>query len=889
MNHLRAFWMRLIGLVRPARSEADFAAELESHIAMHTEDGIRAGLSPEESRRKALIQLGGAEQARQAYRQRRTLPWLESALRDIRYALRGFCRNPVFALTAIVTLALGIGATTAVFSVVDRILFRALPYANADRIVSVGLVQSLERQEFTLGGFFYEWRNNQKPFASLTFEQGVSECNLTEAKPTALRCAQVAQNFLPTLGVAPALGRNFLPEEDLPNGPKVALISDGLWLSRYDRDPGVPGKFISIDDHLVRIVGVLPKDFEMPRLQPADIVIPAQMDIAAQHTVNSGIGYPMWAFARLKPGVSVQEAQAEMQPLFKHTQLWIPAQFRNDFRLQVRSLRDRQMQDAYTAAWILLGAVFAVLLIACANVAGLLSARGAARERELAVRSALGASRGRLIGQTLTEAFLLAIAGAASGCVLAEILLRIFIAIAPTGIPFLAEARLDLRVILFVALASLLCATIFGILPALGTPRAAALGARSTRSGAHARFRRILVAAQIAISIVLLSGASLLLRSFRNLEDQSLGMQTQQVLTAHVLLDAERYSTGQAYMDFYLRAEAALQHLPGVISVGMTDSLPPDANSWHGGMRYGDIFVAGKPRTQPTTGGTVVVRSVTPAYFRILQIPIIEGRGFTEDERNSSDNFVILSKLLAARLFPDQDPIGQHMQRATYNPYFTMAGPNYTVVGVAQDVKNAGLTDELGPEFYTLKGNHPDEWSGHCVILLETLLPPSVVAPWVQSQIAKIDPVAPVEVEPFAASISKLADRPRFETALLGFFAVTGLAMAVIGLYGVTAFMALQRTQEIGVRMALGANRIDVLRLIVREGLRLVALGGAVGLAAALAFARVLKSLLFAVGPHDPASFIAVTLLLAVVALVATLIPARAAMKTDPMTALRCE
>jgi predicted permease len=889
MNHLRAFWMRLIGLVRRGHAEADFAAELESHIAMHTENGIRAGLSPEESRREALIQLGGAEQARQAYRERATLPWIESLLRDVRFALRGFRRNPVFALTAIVTLTLGIGTTTAVFSVVDRILFRALPYAHDDRLVSVGLVQSLERQEFTLGGFFYEWRENQKPFASLTFERGVGECNLTEAKPTALRCAQVAQNFLPTLGVPPALGRNFLPEEDLPNGPKVALISDGLWQSRYNRDPGVSGKFISIDNHLVRIVGVLPKDFEMPRLQPADIVIPAQMDIAAQHTVNSGIGYPMWAFARLKPGVSVQEAEAEMQPLFKHTQLWIPAQFRNDFRLQVRSIRDRQMQDAYTAAWILLGAVFAVLLIACANVAGLLSARGAARERELAVRSALGASRGRLIGQTLTEAFLLAIAGAASGCVLAEILLRIFIAIAPTGIPFLADARLDLRIILFAALVSLLCAAMFGILPALERPRAAALGARSTRSGAHARLRRVLVAAQIAISFVLLSSASLLLRSFRNLEGRSLGMQTRQVLTAHVLLDAERYSTGQAYMDFYLRAEAALQHLPGVTSVGMSDSLPPDANSWHGGMRYGDIFVAGKPQTQPATGGTVVVRSVTPAYFRVLQIPIIEGRGFTEDERNSSDNFVILSKLLAAHLFPDQDPIGQHMQRGTYNPYLTMAGPNYTVVGVAQDVKNAGLTGEEDPEFYTLRGNRPDDWNSHCVILLETSLPSSVVAPWVQSQIAKIDPVAPVEVEPFAASISKLSDRPRFETALLGFFAVTGLAMAVIGIYGVIAFMAVQRTQEIGVRMALGASRVDVLRLILKEGLRLVAFGAAVGLAAALALARVLKSLLFAVGPHDPASFIAVTLLLAVVALVATLIPARAAMKTDPMTALRCE
>ena len=889
MHKLRALWMRFVGVLTARRAKDDFEDELAYHIELHIRDGERAGLSRAEARRQALIRLGGAEQAREAYRERNTLPWLESLLRDVRYALRGFRRNSVFTLAVILTLALGIGATTAVFSVVDRILFRSLPYAHADRLVSLGLVQSLERQEFTLGGFFYEWRDNQKPFSSLTFERGVGECNLTEARAVALHCAEVAQSFLPTFGIAPVLGRNFLPEEDLPNGPRAALISDALWLSRYNRDPGILGKSISIDDHPVRIIGVLPQDFEMPRLQAADIVLPARMDIAAQHTVNSGIGFPMWAFARLKPGVSVQEAEAEMQPLFKHTQLWIPAQIRNDFRLQVRSIRDRQMQDAYTAAWIMLGAVFAVLLIACANVASLFSARGAARERELAVRSALGASRTRLIRQTLTEAFLLAIAGAAVGCLLAEILLRIFVAIAPTSIPFLAEARLDLRIILFTVLVALLCAALFGILPAIEKPRAAALGARSTRSGAHARLRRVLVAAQIAISIVLLSSASLLLKSFRNLEGQSLGMQTRQVLSAHVLLDGAHYSSGQAYMDFYLRTEATLQHLPGVTAVGLSDSLPPDANSWHSDGRYADIYVAGKQRTPAGTGGTVVVRSVTPAYFRVLQIPIIKGRGFSEDERNSTDNFVILSKLLAARMFPGEDPIGQHILRGTFNPYFALSGPSYTIVGVAGNVKNAGLTGEDDPEYYTLRRNRAEDWSGHAVLLLETSLPASVVAPWVQSQIAQIDPIAPVEIEPLTQTVSKLADRPRFETALLGFFACTGLAMAVIGLYGVIAFMAVQRTQEIGVRMALGASRLNILRLILREGLRLVALGGAVGLVAALLLSRVLKSLLFGIGPHDPASYIAVTVLLTLVALAATLIPARSAMKTDPMAALRWE
>ncbi|HZL51608.1 MAG TPA: ABC transporter permease [Terracidiphilus sp.] len=889
MHRLRALWMRLRGLAFGRRQDGEFAAELESHVTMHTEDGIRAGLSPEEARRQALLRLGGAELTRQAYRERRTLPWLENLLRDVRYALRGFRRNPVFTITAIVTLALGIGATTAVFSVVDRILFRSLPYAHDDRLVSVGLVQSLEKQEFTLGGFFYEWRDNQKPFSSMTFEQGVNACNLTEANPVPLQCARIAQTFLPTFGISPELGRNFLPEEDLPHSPRVALISDGLWMSRFNRDPNVLNKTIELDDHPVRIVGVLPKDFEMPRLQPTDIVLPAAMDVAAQHTVNSGIGFPMWAFARLKPGVSIAEAKAEMEPLYRHTQQWIPAEFRKEFLLQIRSIHDRQMQDAYTAAWVLLGAVFAVLLIACANVASLFSARGAARERELAVRSALGASRGRLIRQTLTEALVLSVAGATAGCALAEILLRVFIAIAPSGIPFLSTARLDLRMVLFTVLVSLLCAGLCGIMPALERPRASALVARSTNSGAHARLRRVLVVAQIAISVVLLSGGGLLMKSFWNLEQENLGMQTRGVVTVRVPLSEARYTTTQAYMHFYLRAEEALRRLPGVSAVGMSDSLPPDSNSWHSGTRYAEISVAGKPPTPAGTGGTVVIRAVTPEYFRVLQIPMVEGRGFTEEERRLSDHPIILSRMLAARLFADDNPIGKHIQQATYNPYITLGGPVYTVVGVAADVKNAGLAGQDDPEYYRLRRDNGDDWNPHAVILLETSLPASVVAPWVRAQIAQIDSMAPAEIDTLAETVNRLADRPRFETALLGFFALCGLLMAVIGLYGVIAYVAAQRTQEIGVRMALGATRVDILRLIAGEGVRLIVLGGVLGLGAALAAAQMLKSLLFHVGAHDPVSFLAVTLLLAIVALAATVIPARAAMKTDPMQALRTE
>jgi putative ABC transport system permease protein len=871
------------------RKPAEVEEELQFHLERATEFNLAAGMDPEEARRQARIQFGAVEAAREQSHEQKPGWWLGTLVQDVRYALRGFRRSPAFALTVIATLALGIGATTAVFSVVDRILFRSLPYANDDRLVSVGLVQSLERQEFTLGGFFYEWRDNQKPFASLTFERGVNECNLTESNPVHLQCAVVAQNFLSTLGIAPVLGRNFVPDEDLPNVAKVALISQGLWLSRFNRDPAVLNKTIMLDEHPMRIIGVLPQNFEMPRLQPADIVVPAQMDVAAQHTVNSGIGLPMWAFARLKPGVSVQQAKDELQPLYQHTQQWIPKEIRQGFHLQVRSIRDRQMQEAYQVAWVLFGAVFAVLLIACANVASLFSARGLARERELALRSALGASRTRLIRQTLTEALLLAIAGAAAGCLLAELLLRIFVAIAPSGLPFLAQAQLDMRISLFSLLLALICAAIFGIVPALQNPNVTRLVAKQTGSTVHARLRRFLVAAQIAISVILLSGASLLLQSFRNLEHQNLGMQTRNVLIVHIPLNGERYPTGQAYMDFYLRAEDALRRLPGVTAVGMTNSLPPDGNSWHEAMGYSDIVVAGRPHTPPAAGGTVVFRSVTPGYFRVLKIPILEGPGFAEEDRQSTGHPVILSQLLASRLFPEGNAIGQHMQRAIFNPYLTLDGAVYSIVGIAGNVKNAGLAGQDDPEFYILKTSHREGWDGHHFFLLDTAFPASVIAPRIRTQVAHLEPNAPVEIETLSRDVDKLADRPRFETALLGFFAACGLLMAIIGLYGVISYVATQRTQEIGVRMAVGATRADILRLIAMEGIHLIVLGGGFGLGAALAAAQLLKSLTFHVGPRDPATYIAVVSLLGLVALAATLIPARAAMRTDPGEALRHE
>src|SRR3984957_7247884 len=363
---IRELWMRLRFLFRSG-SQSELADEIRSHVEHATEAHVAAGMTTEEARRQAMIEFGGVERTREQCHEQRPGWWIETIAQDVHYALRGFRGNPVFTIAVVVTLTLGIGATTAVFSVVDRILFRSLPYAHDDRLGSVGLVAPIIPQEFILGGSYYDWRDNQKPFEEFTSETGVNSCDLTERNPAHLSCAGVEQNFLPTLGISPMLGRNFLPEEDRPMGPKVALISYGLWLAHYGLDPGVLNRLIDIDGAQVHVIGVLPKDFEMPALEPADIVVPQALDEAVQRKADPGRG--MYAFARLKPGVSAVQASAALDPVFQYSLNLAPPQFPKEFHLRVRSIRDRQMHDVNLVAWVLLGALLAVLLIACANVA----------------------------------------------------------------------------------------------------------------------------------------------------------------------------------------------------------------------------------------------------------------------------------------------------------------------------------------------------------------------------------------------------------------------------------------------------------------------------------------------------------------------------------------
>ena len=874
---IRDLWRRVrTRLLGASRDEVD--EELGYHIARQTELLVAAGMTQEEARRQALISFGGMEKTREQCHEEKPSAPLETLLRDVRYAFRGLQRAPGFTIAAVLTFAIGIGATTAVFSVVDRILFRSLPFRDAARLVSVGIVAPIEPQEFMLGYSYYEWQDHQTPFEVLTSWTGTTNCDLTEQSALRLTCASVEANFLPALGIGPMLGRNFTSEEDRPNAPKVIMISYQLWQRRYGNDPSVVGKTISLDGTPARIIGILNKDFELPTLDDADILIPEAIDPASQRGANPG--RVRWAFARLKSGVTIEQARAAMQPLFQQMLMTVPPQFRKEVHLRVRSLRDRQVHDAELAAWILLAAVVLVLMIACANVGSLLLARSASRQREFAIRRALGASKARLVRQLTTEGVVLTLIGSASGCMIAAALLRIFEAFAPQGIPYMEKAHLDLRIVAFAIITSLLCGILFGIAPVLPKEDVETIAGRSRIGAPHGRARQLLVVSQIAVSLVLLAGASLLLRSLWNLQAQTLGMSTKGLVMASLSLGELHYSKPEQQMAFFQLLEARLRKLPGVDAVVVSDSLPP--GGWHHDHIYAAIRIEDKPLLAEGTGGTVAWRWVTPEYFRALSIPITRGRGFQEEDRDSNDHFMIVSRTLAHYMFQNEDPIGCHVQPG-------LEGPWYTIVGVAADVKNGGLTGSDEPEYYRLRRNKPEDWGRDASVTVATSMSPGAMEQWIRSEVRAIDPTLPVVTETLSQRVSKLADRPRFEAALLGLFAMIGVLLAAMGMYGVIAFLVTQRTSEIGVRMAMGATRLHILEIMGLQGLRMIAAGGVIGLLIAAVSSHALGSLLFGVRPNDPLSFASVCLLLAVVAGVATFVPAWRAMKIEPSQALRHE
>jgi putative ABC transport system permease protein len=807
--------------------------------------------------------------------------FIETLLQDLRYAARNMARNPMFAASAIFAAALGIGSTTAVFSVVDRILFRSLPYPGAERLVSVGMTAPIDTSEFLLSGNYLDFRRYQTPFESITsFTAGVGGCDLEAANTIRLGCAQVEGNFLPALGLAPFLGRNFTAAEDRPKAAKVALISYALWRGRFSADPQIPGKVVSLDGQPVTVVGVLPPSFELPTLAAADILLPQALND------NPKSMRLLRVFAKLKPGVSIHQARAALQPLFDRALLTVPAQFRKEVSLRVRSLRDRQMHDVRTASWVLFGAVVAVLLIACANIANLLLARFMNRRKELAVRAALGASRARLARQALTESALLAIAGGLTGCALAWALLRLFIGIAPAGIPHLEQVSLDTRAVLFALAASVASGLFFGLAPAFQNPDAESLTGSRAAGARRTILRESLVAAQIAVSLVLLTSAGMLLRSLWRLESVPLGLDSEHVITAEFTLGRQNYSSPARQLQFFENLEARVHGIPGLNAAAITDSLPPS-----GGMRsrpLATLHAEGRPPISEGTGGMVVWRFVTPDYFAALGIPIVGGRAFSEEDRGPGDERVILSETLARKLYPNGDALGKHL--------IPISGTPHLIVGIARDVKNSGQAEPPEPEYYvlrkhTLGGTYdnqepPNGWRAARVVV-RAPANPKFVSDWIIRQLHELDPDLPVTVSTMQQRVSKLAQRPRFNALLLALFAGMGALLAAIGLYGVMAFQVGQRTQEIGVRMALGATPSNIARLVLRRAALWTAVGAFVGFIGAAFATRALGSLLFEFSPHDALTFIFALFGLALIAFAAAWLPSRRASNIDPMSALR--
>ncbi len=787
------------------------------------------------------------------------------------------CRNRAFSAVAILSLAIGIGATTSVFSVVDRILFCSLPYRDGGRLISLGVFAPMLNYEFLFGSAWLDLRRTQKDFVSMASWSGVSDCDFTAGHTVRMSCAASDSFFLPTLGVEPILGRNFTAADDGANRPKVALLTYSVWQSRFGGRPDVVGSTIVLDGQPVRVTGVLPRDFETPTLAHADFLVPQAMDDAAMQRDHTG--RPFRLIARMPKWMSFAEARAAGEAMLAREMRLAGFPLAGEIKARVRTLRDFQAGEARTVSWVLFGSVVAVLLLACANLMNLLLARTVARQREMTVRIALGASRVQLVKQALAESLTLAVAGGAAGVALAYGLLKLFVAIAPDGIPRLSQATLDLRVLAFTLVCSVVCGVLFGLAPAMAGLNSEALaGGRAVAAGGM--LRPALIAVQFALSLALLTGAGLLGRALWHFQRLPLGAETERVMTASYSLSRQQYPDVARQLAFSERLEERLQSASGMLDVAVGDSHPPDvplrSKRMHG------LKIDGRDQVSPSEG-TAVWRAVTPGYFQTLGIRVLRGRVFTEQDRTPGRDVTVISDRLARWLFRGADPLGHFLDGAQ-------------IVGVVADVRNSGGTAEDDPEYYMPRVHRavywiygaPDELR-HGVAIIRTPLAPDAAARTLRDAIAGLDASLPVEIHTLSESAARLSVRPRFNAALFGLFASVGLALAAFGLYGVLAFLVAQRTREIGVRMALGATPAAVSRLVLSSAARWLGVGLAVGLALSMAVARAMHGLLLGVSGGDPAAWMGAAAILLTAALAAAWLPARRAARVDPMVALRHE
>jgi putative ABC transport system permease protein len=884
MRQLNVLSARMRALFRREVVIGDMDEEMRFHLEMEAEANVGRGMAPEEARRAALRTFGNFDSIRERAYEVRGGGMIETSLQDLRYAGRMLTKRAGFTVVAALTLALGVGANTAIFSVVEAFLLRPLPYPHADRTVMVweNNHQHMGRHNVVSPANFVDWRSQAKSFDQMASFMDLG-LNLTGAgEPEEVSSEIATYNLFELLGVDAALGRTFKSDDLKAGREDIVVLGHGLWQRRFGGSPDIIGKPIKIDGTDVTVIGVMPPDFkwfikENSRSgKPPQLWLPTGLTRASREKS----GRYMIAVGRLAPGVSQEEAQAEMDTITARLENQYP-DYNKGWSTLLVPLREQLAGEIKPALLVLLGAVGFVLLISCVNVASLLLARAAGRHKEMAVRAAMGAGRRRIIRQLLTESLLLALLGGLLGLLLSRWCVQALVALSPTNLIDAERVGVNLPVLIFTLAVSLLTGVVFGLAPALEASRVKLSqtlqeSSRGTAGSSRGkRMRDALVVVEVGLALVLLVGAGLMARSFLRLQAVDPGFDASNLLTLRVSLPYSKYSDGAKQAAFFREAVENMRTLPGVRSASVVSALPfADLGAATG------FTIEGRPAPPPGEGLDTDVRVVDEEYFRTMNIPVVAGRTFTRQEGVEDRKVAVINEAMARMHFPGENPLGKRIfVEMKDEPYPT------EIIGVVGDARYSSLEGELRPMVYWTNPQLP---YSSMMIILRTSVEPESLAATARREILKIDKDQPVgDVRTMESWLDESLSRARFGTLLLGGFSALALILAAIGIYGVMSHSVVQRQNEIGVRMALGARARDVLLLVIRQGLALVLVGVVLGLLGALALTRVLSSLLFGVSATDPMTFAAIALLLLAVSWVACYIPARRAARVDPLIAMR--
>jgi putative ABC transport system permease protein len=867
IHYLRALIARLLELFGDSRAGRELDDEIETHLRLLAERYVRQGMSQAEAASAARRQFGNVTLLKEANRDMRGIRFVETIIQDLRYGLWMLRRNPGFTFVAVLTLALGIGANTAIFSIVNAVLLKPLPYYEPQRLVWVTEGIQFLGDENSSDNDYYTWQAQSKTFEHLVAYYAGNIYLMGRGEPERLEYIRATANLFPALGVAPQLGRAFTPEEHRRGGPSVAIISQALWQRRFSGDPAIIGQSMIIDRESRLIVGVMPPDFKF--IQKADVLLPLALEAPGEYLTIT----LKKIFGRLRPGVSVEQARSELD-LLVHPQI----RRRWPVHVGVTPLSERIVGHLQRGLLVLFGAVAFILLIACANVANLMLARASVRQHEMAIRAAMGAGRSRLVRQMLTESLLLSVCGGLAGLLLALLGLKALVALTPDNLAHLKESSIDGAALGFTCLVSFLTGVIAGITPALQTSqidlnkslKEGRRGASFLQRNSARRISPALVICELALTLALLAGEGLLIRSFQRVRAVEPGYNPKNLLTMTIPLSVSGYQAAQKRI-FFGDLLARINNLPGV-EVAAIGSLPST----------GMGSVGGRPPV-PDAQSMIVpdLNRVSIEYFRSMSMQLRAGRSFTEEDSENATPVVVINETYARRKFPGENPIGK--PSGSYDRQ-----RQGTIVGVVADVKRYGLEADARPEEY--HSVLQDAEVRDIYLVVRTAGDPLNLAHAIREQVWAIDANLPVlDLMSMEQSLADSIAPRRFQMLLFGAFAIVALVIATVGIYGVISYAVSQRTHEIGIRMALGAQAGDVLRMVIFRGMGMVLIGVALGLAAAFALTRVMKNLLFHVSATDPAIFVLISLLLVSVAFIASYIPARRATKVDPLRSLRHE